>query len=426
MPIDAVFAPRARRFEEETDPPPQASPPAAPPRPSRSQDARHDASLQAFVANTRPRNDRILYVGMNDDSKHTEAAALGPNVQAVMRSDASTVTLDRVAYDVSTLAGAHDFAAALGTKYGLAPDAVTKLSALLDATEPAARDELARIALAIAPGEKGAQIPSRLVLSGHSSGDNLYGRDHLLLASIRTLGEVLPRAAKQIEDIHFSACMTSAQVYTQQEWTAVFPNLKTMWGYSQIAPGAPVGHLQTWEVATRGRASSDPRHGIKGVTTWSERDGIRSAKTLADLRKEQIGADASYDGLLAGRYLHGPDATKAYETYRELSKHPGVPAGEQPLLKHRAEALLRLRHYPQITTHLVAEHGRTIAAAYESLGLPAPDLARLDRAQGMGVMDDLVRKAQAARPLPEAVRTVLPLLQHLRDLDAGIPEVWSR
>ena len=88
--------------------------------------------------------------------------------------------------------------------------------------------------------------------------------------------------------------------------------------------------------------------------------------------------------------------------------------------------LLRLRHYPQITQRLMAAHGATISAAYESLGLPAPDLARLDRAQGLAVMDDLVRKAQAARPLPEAVRTVTPLLQHLRELDAGIPQEWSR
>lgn len=427
MPIDAAYGARPlRRHEDEPEGPTALPTPPARPGPSRSADARHDANVRAFVANATPRNDRILYLGMNDASKHTEAAALGPNVQSVMRSDNPVVTLDRAAFDVSTLAGAHDFVAALGAKYGLTPEATAKLSDLLVATEPAARDELARLALVLAPGERGAQIPSRLVLSGHSSGSNLYGKDLLSLSSIRVLGEVLPKAARQIEDIHFSACMTSEQVYTQQEWTAVFPNLKTMWGYSQIAPGAPVGHLQTWEAATRGRAASDPRRGIQGVTTWSERDGIRSAKTLADLRKEQIGADANHDGLVAGRYLQQPSATGAYQTYRELSNHPGVSADERASFRERSEVLFRLRHYPQITQHLMAAHGATIAAAYGSLGLPAPDLARLDRAQGLAAMDDFVRKAQAARPVPEVVKTVAPLLQHLRALDAGIPQEWSR
>lgn len=461
MTIPATSGASSARFHDDRDdeagpievrPPRSHDPPAA----TRS---RIDADILAFVRNavseprggakakegssaTReptppaatPRNDRVLYVGMNDASKQTEADGLragGASVTTVLRRDGTTVRLDGASFDLAGGEGCKAFAEALSKKHGLPPGAAEMICKALDDLPASARDELARIAMVLAPGERGAPIPSRLVFSGHSDGTDVHmGGESLKLDAVMALARAMPNAARQIEDIHFSGCFTSAQIYAVDEWRSACPNLKTMWGYSGIAPGAPVGHMQGWDRSTRGRETSDPVRGARAnITTWSAQGGIRTGVSLEDLRKDQASADAIFGQLWGGDIESGPwgQARKPYETYRELSYRPELSAQERTIMKAKADVLLRVRFYASVRTELVKEHGQDVRAAFESLGMPVPDFTRLSRKEAVAAVRAFEAKARATSPLPAAAAKAEKLLVGFRKLDpAVIPSAWCR
>ncbi len=379
-----------------------------------------------------PKGDRVLYVGMNDDSKHTEANGLragGASVTTVLRRDGTTVRLDGADYDLADTEGCRCFAEALAKKHGLPPGAAAILARALDDAPATARDELARIAMVLAPGEGGATIPSRLVFSGHSDGSDVHmGGESLKFTAVMAILRAMPNAARQVEDIHFSGCFTSAQIYDVDQWRGVCPNLKTMWGYSGIAPGSPVGHLQTWANATLGRSTNDPIRGGRGnITTWSVQQGIRTGVSLEELRKNQASADEIFGQLSSGDIESGPwgRAKEPYETYRELSHRPELSAREKESMQAKADVLLRIRFYATVRSELVKEHGETIRAAYESLGMRAPDFTQRSRKEAIEAIHAFEAKARATSPLPAAAAKAQALLVGLRKLDpAIIPSGW--
>lgn len=120
----------------------------------------------------------------------------------------------------------------------------------------------------------------------------------------------MPIAARQIEDLYFSGCFTSAQVYGVDEWRSACPNLKT--------------------------------------TSWSVQGGIKSGLSLEELRKRQASADPIFEPLAGGEIESGPwgQAREPYETYRELSSRPELSKPEQDLMGAKADVLLRVRLTP--------------------------------------------------------------------------------
>ena len=435
MTITATTGPRpTQRRDEETAPPPPSRRVASP-APSRSAARQIDAGIVAAARNAKPapsgpRGDGILYVGMNEASAAAEQAAL----RAVSSSVVAVVNTDRTVvdgHDVATDEGCDAFATALAGKNGMTSEAATRLALTLKATDGGARRELALVAAALAPGEHGKQIPSRIVLSGHSYSQDVHGKDtaHLTFASIRALGKAMPEAAKQIEDIHISGCNTGNQVEDHEAWQAAFPNLKTMWGYGGMAPGAPTGHLQMWEAATRGRSSADPARGqsLGVVETWSATKGIHTSISLDELRGRRDVADAAYDGLVRGEGTPGPmgAAKNPYETYREMAGRRSATPAERNDASAKAEVLLRVRFHASVGHAMTEAHGPEIHDAFASLGLPAPDFASLGRRDALAALSSFDAKLATTHPAPYAATATVPLLHGLRDLDpAVIPSSW--
>src|SRR6185369_4981943 len=61
-------------------------------------------------------------------------------------------------------------------------------------------------------------------------------------------------ACAQVEDLAFSACY-SLRHDAVDRYRAIFPTLKTIWGYAEWSPSAGTGstrHLKNWEQGTRG------------------------------------------------------------------------------------------------------------------------------------------------------------------------------
>lgn len=167
--------------------------------------------------------------------------------------------------DLATNEGSRAFAQTLG----LSAETTQTIAAIVREAAPGSRDELAALAAVFARGELGDDVPSRLVLSGHCTGDSVYDGSGVLgtlrFADVFALARAMPRAAAQIEDVMLSACNSGHENppagVAIGAWAESFPNLKTVWAYAGPEPErsrSPTGdgaleHIEAWELATRGR-----------------------------------------------------------------------------------------------------------------------------------------------------------------------------
>jgi hypothetical protein len=382
-----------------------------------------------------PSNDAVLYMGMNKDSFGIESRALaarGARLSTIESSASSTVSFEGHDYDLSSEMGSRIFAAAVARTYGLDREHTIALGDALAGTDPRGRDELARIALAWAPAESGATIPSRMILSGHSTGGLLmggHGGSELRFDDVLALARSMPAAARQIEDIHLSGCFTQQQVNQPAKWTAVFPNLKTLWGYGGFAPAAPIGHLSDWESATRGRTDQlgerfMAAHGT--ATAWSLRGGIANAGSSLEERRDLVAdVDRDFAAFFSGdrpiNEPHQADADRAYGAYRTLSAHSGATAAERATSSQRADQMLRLRFYEHgVRTEFSEKYGGLVSRAFERLGLPHANLGTLSRKEALAAIADFTERA-AGQSDPDVARAARAL-DALAKLDPTVIE----
>jgi hypothetical protein len=379
------------------------------------------------VAPAKPTNDRILYIGLNEDSAQSEAAVLAARTARLVRiapSAESTVAFEGMTYDLAAPSGPRLFAAALASSGGMTAEAEARLASVLEAAPEAGRDELARVAIAWAPAERGAVVPSRVVLSGHSSAGLLWGQHATFgYATFRALAACFPAAARQIEDVHLSGCFTEREVQASRDWTAVFPNLKTLWGYREFCPARPAAHLTDWELATRGRASRIGESFASAHSpgsAWSIAGGVVGAsQTLEERRAAVADADTRFDAWLSGErpitHPHQPDADRDYAAYQMLAAHPDASLAERRDAAKRGAQLLRLRFYDQsVRGEFARAYGAAVDAGLSRLGLPPADLVHLSRADAIAVAQEAAARAPAAPTL--VMRRALSLLTALTDL----------
>ena len=246
----------AQRRRDVCEPDDVIEPPPPAPKPvTRGVQAHVDRGIADAARNAKPAGDGVLYLGMNSDSNGVELRALQAathgNVTAVMAHHGAEIDTKFGKFDLRDDAQVDAFCKGMVAHYGLTAAQGDKVRTTLlgiTGSDAAARDEVGRLALYFARGDVGqGAMPSRIVLSGHSGGTQLWGKDDgVLLAAIRTLGQTFPRAALQVEDIHFASCTSMSQLQQDESWRNAFPNLKTMWGYDGFSPSAPVGHLLGW------------------------------------------------------------------------------------------------------------------------------------------------------------------------------------
>lgn len=395
-------------------------------------DAAFGADLAAFAANaSAPRqNGGVLYIGFNGESetKEVEALAKEGGVRVLTdKAEANDVSINGTKYDF-TKPGEID---AFVDKLALDPRVASAVKDALAKAEPTSRAKLAQIAAVFAEAEKGTPIPSRLVISGHSGGLDIFGGNgELAIADLQRLAHAMPRAAACIEDIHLSACSTSAQAGlddARAAWTAAFPNLKTMWAYAGSSSMAPAEHLRTWA-----RSTAKPHDAVdvpeklraQHVATWNARDGYRDGLKLPDLRRAQHQADPRFSNFLSGKTTASSDPQSAlhdYETYRVLSSRSDVPTAERNVFTRRADQLLRVRYYDQgVRQEFAKRHGAEAAAAFRAAGLPVPSFDTLSRKDALAKIAELEGRVARMTTVPSEISAALGALRGLRDLDRKI------
>jgi hypothetical protein len=394
------------------------------PATARSPLVRHDPTE---ATPPHPTNDRVLYIGLNEDSAPGESAILAARTAGLVRiapRAESEVGFEGMSYDLSTVDGIGLFAAALASGGRMTAEAESRLTAVLGAAPPSGRDELARIAMAWAPAESGKTVPSRHVHSGHSAGGLLWGQHAAFgYATFRALAACFPAAARQIEDVHLSGCFTEREVQASREWTAVFPNLRTLWGYREFCPASPAGHLAAWELATRGRASRIDASFASAHppgAAWSIAGGVVGASLSLEQRRALVAdAETRFGAWFSGErpivHAHQADADRDYASYQMLAAHPDATGPERRDATKRGAQLLRLRFYEQsVRGEFARAYGAVVEAGLSRLGLPPGDFAHLSRAAAIGVAREAAARAPTA---PDAItRRALSLLAGLTAL----------
>lgn len=392
-------------------------------------------------------NNDVVLVGMNETSKHEvdSLKARGVNVTHVKdtaKNDQITTTANgtRATHDLSTKEGATSFALTLG----LPAEQTTKIADIIQRTGADARDEIAQVAQIWAGAERGGQIPSRMVLSGHNVGSGTWGDGNGMLTfdKLGELAEAMPRAARSVQDLHLSACY-SGGLPLMEKYRGMFPNVKTIWAYTGSAPGSysgATGHLSRWDTATRGDKASLDRAIAEGtrkgenVAVWSQSLGYvdgRPPTPLADVRAEVTQGESTFTNFSSGQQkVENPQSgplREYYNSVQRLLQHPELPASERPQLEARRDATIRLLYYSKTVSGRFQEaHGPAIRDGFSAVGMTPPDFKSLSRADALAQIRQFEEKVNAANPKPAAATRLLPLLtEGLRDLSPSrIPEAW--
>ncbi|MEW6432390.1 MAG: LysM domain-containing protein [Myxococcota bacterium] len=393
-------------------------------------------------------NNDILLVGMNEGAKYEAQQLRGRGANVTLISDAKendkVVTRGpggaSTTHDLSTKEGATAFALTLG----LPAEQTAKIADVIHSSGPDSRDELAQLAQVWANAERGGQIPSRLMLSGHNVGSGVWGDDNGMLRfdTIGKLAEAMPRAARSVEDLHLAACYSGGQPL-MEKYRAIFPNVKTIWAYSGSAPGSYSGavpHQSRWESATRGtRADLDraiAEHTRKGenVAVWTIEHGYNDGRPpapLSEVRDAVARAQPTFERFNSGQDAVADPQTGPLRDYynqvQRLLQHPELPAAERPALEAQRDTTIRLLYYSKTVAPKFAEaHASTIKAGFEALGMPVPDFKTLSRRDAMAQVAQFEQKLASTTPRPAAADRLLPLLTDgLRSLKPSqIPEAW--
>ncbi|MET0404982.1 MAG: hypothetical protein ABW123_21380 [Cystobacter sp.] len=399
------------------------------------------------------RNEDVLILGMNP---HTQMEA-----DAIHRSHPGarvTVVQDTVRDDHLATRGAggaqriHDLRGEEGIQSFVATLALPwaqgqRVAAALASAGADARDELAQLAQVWARAEKGGVIPSRLVLSGHSGGSQLWGEERSFRNGVLTRGNLaqlaaaMPRAAAGVEDLCVAACYNGGQT-SVESWRAAFPQVKTVWAYAGSAPGSASGataHLARWEKATRGEVNvlhADAARGLRkgeNLAVWSMRDGYQAATvsaSLGELRTRHAAGQATFT-----RYFEGTDRVgdtqrgplrEHYNTLQGLLGRTELPASERAGLERERDRTLRVLFYDNVAGHFQRAHRASLQRGFEALGWRTPDFSRMSRGEALSLIRSFEMELTRRQPSPPEARRLLPLLtEGLRELRRErVPENW--
>jgi hypothetical protein len=415
-------------------------------------DIKEDAPPPAPTYNG-PWNDSIVFLGMNPGPTRKAARIMGrhANVTLIMPSTApDRIRVGSSTYDLRTTNGVAAFVATLG----LSPQRAAGVRKAFTVCEKGARDELAGLAQIWARGEKGARIPSRLVLAGHSNGDGVWGDDNgsLRLGPLLQLSRSLPHATSQIEDAFVTGCYSGGEV-TMDQYLLIFPRARTIWAYEAQAPGVDNGATidqAGWEKATRGRNADfvpgDSAVQGKKLAVWSYKTGYHATKpplTLAQLRgkvqwmEENFlrpalsGQDYTWDGQwqvpLRITDPHTGLVRQYYSWLVRLTQRKDLPEDERALWVDKKHQTIRLLYFSAtVAPHFAQEYKNEIQRGYSKLGMRAPDFGRMNRGQALDAVQTYVKRLEKTRNAPPEAEQAGTLLQRgIQDLDPGvIPDGW--
>ncbi len=387
-----------------------------------------------------PAND-VLVFGMNKFT-HREAKAIDTkaiDVKVVHDTKVNDqIKVGRNTYDLTTPTGREDFVKTLGLPKSQSDEIVK----ILARSGPDTRDELAQLAQIWAEGEKGGKVPGRMVLSGHSVGDVLWGEEGkgkskfengwLSRDDFTALAKAMPKAAAQVQDIAISACFCGGED-NLNKWKEGFPNAKTVTAYDGFSPsgknaGGSQKSLQRWEKLTRGDVEALKPEQFKGTAKWKDmatwsvkhgylRAGGQEKPAIVQARIDAFKKDERAD-FMSGKKTSATALRAYYTDLQNLAARPTTSAADKAALQEEIGVMLRLRHHEGVNTKFQKNNKAELTAGYDALGLKAPNFSKLSRAETVKAIDEFAAAvAKLGASAPAEAQKALALLNALKVLD---------
>ena len=393
-------------------------------------------------------NDNVLFVAVNNSAAHKSThesdtlRARGVNTTVVQDAAVADTITTRTngratTHDLTKPADRMAFALTLGL-----PAAQTQqIADVIGRAGPDAKDEIAAIAQEWAKAERGGQIPSRLVMSGHHVGGGVYGENNGQLdwPIVGDLAKAMPRAARSVEDLLIAGCYSGGQEL-MEKYATMFPNVQTITAYEGSSPGAYSGataHQKVWEQATRGDRETIRESSFRGmrkgenVDVWTRTGGLQGAPPppVADLRASMERLRPQYEAALSGRTpIADPQTGPVREFYnhtQRMLQHPDVPAAEKATLTAQRDQTIRMLFYPVVSKRFGESYAVPLQNAFREVGMQPPDFTRLSRADALAQIQQF-EAAYARNPDAGAnARRMAPILADFKNLSPRvIPDTW--
>ena len=359
----------------------------------------------------------LLFIGMGDYARK-EATALHKvnadkgGVKAVYQRGKVQDEL-KSGGEVHTfhdLAGCLAFASGLGLPEHMA---VSAAELILEGGK-GGKDEVAQIVDVFAQAELGNRTIDRIVLSGHSESNVLWG-DHngtISFQLIAKLCDLFPNAAGQVKHLMISACYCGGDA-DMMAFREMFPNVESIWGYHESGPGTRAGaipHLTAWEGATDEEGDATLTSGVaagtrkvENVSTWTEEEGY-SGKDREDA-SERLARIIDGDSLFL-EYLNGGrevlDAgggplRQLYSDYRLFLSDSQADPSWLPFVEERANAAIRLLYWNVIRGRFSSAYANVLVPDFKAAGIDLPRIAQMTRGDFVRWMDTLELERLSAK-----------------------------
>ncbi len=353
----------------------------------------------------------VIYLGLNPDAPHEGKLLYEMNrdrglARRIVDSSEPDVFIDgEKRYDLRTEEGIAGFLEAQGAE----PALRERLARLLGEQWEDGRDEVAQLIQVYVQAERGERRMERVVFSGHSNGEMIWGDDNgvIGLELLEVLAELFPGAASQVRDLMFSACYTGGERAILR-YRKMFPKIESIWAYSASSPGVWTGaqdHLRIWEKATElsppaqleKALAAGTRKG-ENVAVWTLQGGYQGENPL---RLEDAEAALEADEALFQQYLQGdqevgdPQSCPLRNYYRLIQQTLSLAelsADRMEELKERRDVTLRLLFYGLVREKFAAAYREPIEAGYAEARLPMPAYATLPPARIQGRRCDCSRR----------------------------------
>ena len=311
---------------------------------------------------------------------------------------------------------------------------------LLKSFPTTTRDSLAAVIVTFDRAERGEIQLERIILSGHSNGvglwgdptkDNRLGGRFVLDKDLQRIAKTFPNAARQVEDVLFSACFS---VVAFQHVRKAFPNVQTIAGYEAFSPKAGKGsmsHIKGWEKATRGKGKKLVRSTGRGSSSLWNADLTPDGKFVRNdpariepdviinsLNEEETSV---MDQLQGTSSLNRENLAMVYGIVQRGLANPRMEAVRLVRLGRLRDQLLRLRFWGRVTHEFASAHETVIKKGYTAAGL---SVEKIDGISRKNLKAQLARlKAASSNPETDALVALLQKLWDLTDTTA-IPETW--
>ncbi len=387
----------------------------------------------------------IVYVGMNAEATHEVENLRGRVGQAGVTFIQPSKTQDHVthagkSYDLDTEAGRLDYARAIG----LPADKAAALAKILEGAGEDTRDEAAQLARTFREADRGLRTIERIVLSGHSVGSGVWGdgNGYLKLDTIAELSLLFPRAAGQVQDLMMAACYSGGESKLDS-YTAMFPNLRSVWAYDGSAPGAVSGavpHILRWERGTRGEAgdnlSRTVAHGTRkgeNVAVWTVVKGYDNGQARGPIENDRASYDGSRGIVASFRSGETPVANSQtgplrehYNAIQRLLSRPDLPAADRPALEQERDLVIRLLYWKNVGTMFQQTYGTDIAQAFGEMGMSAPNFSTMSRKDALAKVAELEAKIESTPGATARTKAFATRLHSaLVDLaPSAVPAAW--